>query len=87
MFTGIIEEIGVVRKVQKGAVSGSLSIEAETILPGVRTGDSIAVNGICLTVTGLGNNGFTVDVMHETFDRSNVRGLRPGSRVDRKSVV
>ena len=82
MFTGIIEEIGVVRKVQKGAVSGSLSIEAETILPGVRTGDSIAVNGICLTVTGLGNNGFTVDVMHETFDRSNVRGLRPGSRVN-----
>ncbi len=82
MFTGMIEEIGVVRKVQKGAVSGSLLIEAKTILPGVKAGDSIAVNGICLTVTDLQNSGFTVDVMHETFDRSNVCGLRPGSRVN-----
>lgn len=82
MFTGIIEEIGTIRSVRKGTVSGSLTIEAAEILPGVKIGDSIAVNGICLTVTGLEGSAFTVDVMHETFERSNGAMFRPGTRVN-----
>lgn len=82
MFTGIIEEIGTIRSVRKGNTSGSLTIEAGEILSGVKIGDSIAVNGICLTVTGLEGSGFTVDVMHETFDRSNGAMFQAGMRVN-----
>ena len=82
MFTGMIEEIGTIRSVRKGNTSGSLTIEAGEILSGVKIGDSIAVNGICLTVTGLEGSGFTVDVMHETFDRSNGAMFQAGMRVN-----
>jgi riboflavin synthase len=82
VFTGIIEEIGTIRSVRKGNTSGSLTIEAGEILSGVKIGDSIAVNGICLTVTGLEGSGFTVDVMHETFDRSNGAMFQAGMRVN-----
>ncbi len=82
MFTGIIEEIGVIRQIKRGVVSGSMAIGAETILTDVRVGDSIAVNGICLTVTGLGDGCFTVDVMHETVRRSGAGGFTAGDRVN-----
>ena len=82
MFTGIIEEIGVIRQIKRGVVSGSMAIGAETILTDVRVGDSIAVNGICLTVTGLGDGCFTVDVMHETIRRSGAGGFTAGDRVN-----
>ncbi len=81
MFTGIIEETGTIRRVQKGRVSGSLTISAGRIMEDIKTGDSIAVNGICLTVTSFSSAGFTVDVMHETFARSSAGYFRVGTRV------
>lgn len=82
MFTGIIEETGIIRKIRKGTASGILSIGADKILQDVKAGDSIAVNGVCLTVTALEEGGFTVDVMHETYDRSNISRLTTGERVN-----
>ncbi|MBR5430383.1 MAG: riboflavin synthase [Firmicutes bacterium] len=82
MFTGIVEEIGVVRQVVSGSRSGQISIRARKVLEGTRIGDSIAVNGVCLTVTRLLGDGFTADVMPETLRRSNLGSLRDGDRVD-----
>ena len=82
MFTGIIEETGRIKKIQKGRHSAVISIQAETVLEGTKVGDSIAVNGVCLTVTGLENRMFHADVMHETLSRSALRNLVPGSRVN-----
>ena len=78
MFTGIIEELGTVERV--GA--GRITVRAQRVLEGTRLGDSIAVNGVCLTVTHLTGAGFTADVMPETLRRSSLGQLRPGSRVN-----
>lgn len=78
MFTGIIEELGTIERV--GA--GQIAVRARTVLEGTRLGDSIAVNGVCLTVTHLTGAGFTADVMPETLRRSSLGQLRPGSRVN-----
>lgn len=82
MFTGIVEECGTVLGVLKNGVSGSLQIQASTVLEGTKTGDSIAVNGVCLTVTKLTKSSFTADVMAETFRRTNLGSLRKNSRVN-----
>lgn len=82
MFTGIVEEVGTIKRVQKGQHSAVLEIQAETVLKGLKTGDSIAVNGVCLTVTSFGSNMFTADVMHETLNRSSLAGLKTGSHVN-----
>lgn len=82
MFTGIIEEIGKMKTIKKGAASALLTIEAATVLEDVHPGDSIAVNGVCLTVTDFTQNTFTADVMHETLNRSSLGSLRPGSPVN-----
>ena len=82
MFTGIIEEIGMVRQKLSGEESGSLAIHAAVVLEGTKLGDSIAVNGVCLTVTRLTDSGFTADVMAETLWRSNLGLLEPGSQVN-----
>ena len=82
MFTGIIEEIGTVRRVISGQKDGSLDIQAKLVLEGTKIGDSIAVNGVCLTVTSLRDGGFTADVMPETLRRSNLGDLRGGDSVD-----
>lgn len=82
MFTGIVEEIGVVRKIQKGARSICLEIGATHILEDIKLGDSIAVNGVCLTVTAFTAKSFTADVMPETLHRSGLAGLPAGSRVN-----
>ena len=82
MFTGIIEELGTVERVTRGRVSAVLAIRAETILSDLKIGDSVAVNGVCLTATSLTGHGFTADVMHETLDRSSLAGLGPGSPVN-----
>ena len=82
MFTGIIEELGTVERVTRGRVSAVLAIRAEAILSDLKIGDSVAVNGVCLTATSLTGHGFTADVMHETLDRSALAGLGPGSRVN-----
>ena len=82
MFTGIIEEIGTIRTINRGAASAVLTIAAETVLKDVHLGDSIAVNGVCLTVTSFSKNQFTADVMHETLNRSSLGTLRPSSHVN-----
>ena len=82
MFTGIIEELGTVERVTRGRVSAVLAIRAEAILSDLKIGDSVAVNGVCLTATSLTGHGFTADVMHETLDRSSLAGLGPGSPVN-----
>ena len=82
MFTGIIEEVGAVRSGVSGSAWGSISIAARTVLEGTRRGDSIAVNGVCLTVTQLFEGGFTADVMAETLRRSNLGALKAGQHVN-----
>lgn len=82
MFTGIIEEIGRVASVRQGAKSAVLTIEAKHILEDVHLGDSIAVCGVCLTVTSFTKTQFTADVMHETLTRSVLGRLQSGSRVN-----
>lgn len=82
MFTGIIEELGTVEGIQNGQHSAALTIRGDKVLEDTRIGDSIAVNGICLTVTSLSSNCFVADVMHETLNRSSLRGIRKGMRVN-----
>ena len=82
MFTGIVEELGTIRSIRRGAASAVLSIGAEAVLSDLRIGDSVAVNGVCLTATGVDGSGFTADVMHETLQRSSLGALGPGSRVN-----
>ena len=82
MFTGIVEEIGIVLSVSLGSRTGVLSIRASKVLENTQIGDSIAVNGVCLTVTSLLPDGFTADVMQETLRRSNLGHLRSGDPVD-----
>lgn len=82
MFTGIIEEIGRVRALRRGARSFTLEIEARKVLEGTQVGDSIATNGVCLTVTRMDEGGFAVDVMPETVERTALKRLQPGSPVN-----
>lgn len=82
MFTGIIEEIGKIQGIQHGSQSAVLSIQCKKVLEGTQVGDSIAVNGVCLTVTELGKDGYHADVMAETLRRSSLGALRSGSRVN-----
>lgn len=82
MFTGIIEEVGTVKLIQKGAISSFIQINADTVLSDAHIGDSIAVNGVCLTVTDLTGNYFQADVMNETLSRSSLGSLKNGSPVN-----
>lgn len=82
MFTGIIEEVGAIKQITHGQHSEVLNIQARTVLENTKIGDSIAVNGICLTVTRLFTDSFSADVMHETLNRSSLAGLMVGSRVN-----
>ena len=82
MFTGIIEELGVVKSIRLAPDSGQITIEGTEVLKGTQTGDSIAVNGVCLTVTNHTEQRFTVDVMAETLSKTNLAELQSGSRVN-----
>ena len=82
MFTGIIEEKGRIRYIQLSGDSGVLAVKARKVLEGTNIGDSIAVNGVCLTVTSLQPDGFTADVMAETIRRSNLGKCKAGSYVN-----
>ena len=82
MFTGIIEEMGTVKSIRKSANSAILTIGATKVLEETKIGDSIAVNGICLTVTEIESQFFKADVMHETLRRSSLNNLKTGSRVN-----
>lgn len=78
MFTGIIEEVGRVRTRREGG----LEVEARTVLEGVALGDSISINGTCLTVTRFGDGWFAVDTVPETLRRTNLGELAPGAPVN-----
>ena len=82
MFTGIIEETGLIQSIKKGSRSCVLTIGCSTVLENTKIGDSIAVNGVCLTVTTLGTSYFTADAMPETLNRSSLGELGPGSTVN-----
>lgn len=82
MFTGIVEELGKVKKIVHGSSSIKLSIECTGILHDVKPGDSMAVNGICLTVTDMGDKLFTADVMPETIRKTNLAKLKVMDKVN-----
>ncbi len=82
MFTGIIEEIGTIHNIKKTGRSAVLEISCKKVLEGTQIGDSIAVNGVCLTVTSVHPNRYTADVMTETLARSSLGMLTGGSRVN-----
>ena len=82
MFTGIVEELGQVKALSLRGNSGTLTVKAKKVLEGTKIGDSIAVNGVCLTVTNMKNNEFSADVMAETVRRSSLGALQDGSYVN-----
>lgn len=82
MFTGIIEELGVIENIRLLPDSAELTVRANKVLEDTIIGDSIAVNGVCLTVIRLGSREFTVDVMAETLHKTNLAELKRGSPVN-----
>ena len=82
MFTGIVEETGKISSIKRGSNSAILSISANKILEDIHIGDSIAVNGICLTVTSFNKQFFSADVMHETIRRSSLSNMDIGAYVN-----
>ena len=82
MFTGIVEEKGAVKSIRLGRHSAVITVNAKKVLQDTVPGDSIAVNGICLTVTSLGPGWFTADVMHETLNRSSLSDAAAGTFVN-----
>ena len=82
MFTGLIEEVGEIQNIRRGRNSCVLTIRCRDVLEESKVGDSIAVNGICLTVTSIGSSYFTADVMPETMERSSLSQLSSGSGVN-----
>ena len=87
MFTGIIEELGTVAAVEDQGDAIRLAISAAVVLEDVHLGDSIAVNGCCLTVTTVAGDTWTADVMQETLDKTGLAGVRPGDRVNLERAV
>lgn len=82
MFTGIVEEVGIIRRLDRRGEGAHLSIQAQTVLEGTRIGDSIAVSGACLTVVGLSGDGFVADCMPETLARTSLGTASPGTAVN-----
>jgi len=82
VFTGIVEELGLLRSVRRGADSARLVIEAREVLKDIHLGDSIAVNGVCLTAVSVGAGIWAADVMAETLAKSNLGALKAGDRVN-----
>ncbi|MDF2568920.1 MAG: ribE [Sporomusa sp.] len=82
MFTGLVEELGKVKQIARGAKSVRLTVAGRKVLADVKLGDSIAVNGTCLTVVDFSGDYFTADVMPETVERTALSGLKPGDTVN-----
>ncbi|MCK0472197.1 riboflavin synthase [Halalkalibacter sp. APA_J-10(15)] len=82
MFTGIIEEVGTIKDVRQSGDEMVMAIQAKTVLQDVQLGDSISVNGVCLTVTQFTDQSFEVDVMPETVRATSLRGMTNGSKVN-----
>lgn len=87
MFTGIVEELGTIEAVEALPDAIRLSIRAATVLQGTGLGDSIAVNGCCLTVAAHDGEVWTADVMQETLDKTSLLGVGPGDRVNLERAV
>lgn len=87
MFTGIVQELGEVADVKSSGDSAQLTVRGPHATADARRGDSIAVNGVCLTVVAAAGGAFTVDVMRETLDRSALGTLQPGDRVNLEPAV
>jgi riboflavin synthase len=81
VFTGLIEDLGSVREVREGADGATIAIDT-SLAPQIGAGDSVAVNGVCLTATELRPDGFSAEAMHETLRRSSLGALRAGSPVN-----
>ncbi len=82
LFTGIVEDLGTVKAIKNATTSMQLTIESKKILEDIHVGDSIAVNGVCLTVISFSSNQFTVDVMPETVKATNIQSLQTGQLVN-----
>ena len=87
MFTGIIEETGTIAGMERQADSIRLTVRADKVLENTIIGDSIAVNGVCLTVTSMTSSSLCADVMHETMRRSSFKDIRNGSTVNLERAV
>lgn len=82
MFTGIIEEVGTVTAIKRTSLEAKLTISSEKIFTDLKLGDSVSVNGVCLTASLISGKSFTADVMNETFNRTSLSALRPGGHVN-----
>ena len=82
MFTGLVAELGTVQRLARQGNSYHLTVGAKKVLENLKIGDSVAVNGACLTVVRMDDSGFTADVMPETVRLTNIGSLQPGSRVN-----
>ena len=82
MFKGIVEEIGSLKEISIGSGLGNIEIECNKVLEETKIGDSIAVNGVCLTVNKINSNSFVADIMGETLDRTNLGRLKDGNKVN-----
>ncbi|MEG0181290.1 MAG: riboflavin synthase [Peptostreptococcaceae bacterium] len=82
MFTGIVEEIGKIQSIKKGDKSSVITVQGDKIFGDMHIGDSIAVNGVCLTVATFSNNNFIADIMNETLSKSTLGSLKNGSDVN-----
>ena len=87
MFTGIVEELGRVAAIEDQGDAIRLGIGCELAVSDAKLGDSIAVNGVCLTVAEFDDEGFTADVMQESLDRTSLGGLAVGSPVNLERAV
>ena len=87
MFTGLVASLGTVERLAEGSTSCRLTVRAPQLLSGVKIGDSIAVNGVCLTVVHLRGDTFTADVMPETVRRTTLHMLQPGDRVNLEKAL
>ncbi len=87
MFTGIIEELGTVRSIEERGENARIVIGAEVVTDGTNNGDSIAVNGVCLTALEVRTDSFAADVSRETLQRSTLGSLKPGTRVNLERSV
>jgi riboflavin synthase len=87
MFTGIIEETGTVKSVEKRGTSGRITVVAEKCVQGIKDGDSVAVDGACLTVVAIGPGSFTADLSEETLKTTTLTGLKSGDRVNLEKAL
>jgi riboflavin synthase len=82
IFTGLIEELGAVNRLERGSAWGKITLAAHRVLEGLKIGDSVAINGVCLTATRIGGGEFSADVMAETLKRTNLGDFKPGDPVN-----